>query len=150
MYENEMLRYTVDSMYNQEFSYDYGMPPEANYPCPSLPPPQYPPAVPPTLPPEPNYPMPPIYPMPPTDPWSELKVHCLTQLKAMLEKMKNKKVELVIEGMRNSFDCARIIKVDECMVMVEAKSGVCTIPLGGITAVCMSKEAAEKVMDGKF
>ncbi|HZJ57343.1 MAG TPA: hypothetical protein VFD89_03790 [Clostridia bacterium] len=153
MYNDDMysVRYATDPIYNQEAGYDYyGGASEPYYPYPT-PCPEYPstPPMPPVHPMPPGPPMPPTMPMHPVDPWSAMKILCLTHLKNMLEKMKDKKVALIIEGARGNFDCVRIMSVDECKVVAETKNGVCVISLREITAVCMTKEVADQILKDK-
>ncbi|HZJ83550.1 MAG TPA: hypothetical protein VFD57_07050 [Clostridia bacterium] len=70
----------------------------------------------------------------------------MMHMKDMLKKIMDKKVSLIIEGARGNFDCVKIVKMDDCVVMVETKSGICIIPYHEITAICMSKEVADHIM----
>lgn len=145
MYNNEIypVRYPVDAFNNQGFNNDfYGMPPENNQPYPPMPQPPMPcPPYHPPMPPMPCPPQPPIV-MPP-----DWKLQCMMHMKDMLEKLMHKKVSLIIEGTRCNFDCVKILKMDDCVVMVETKTGICVVPYHEITAICMSKEVAEHIMD---
>jgi|LSQX01.2.fsa_nt_gb hypothetical protein len=150
MYNDEIysVRYGFDPIYNQGTGYDYysGVP-EPHYPYP-MPCPEYPSVpAPPVQPAPPMMPLTPMMPMHPVDPWSGMKMHCLIQLKNILEKAMDKKVALTIEGARGNFDCVRIISVDECKVVVETKNGVCIISLREITAVCMTREVADEIFE---
>lgn len=146
MYSNEIypVGYPADGFFNEDVGRDYfGMPPEYHHPQP-MPCPEYPP-MPPVQPPMP--PMPP--PMPPMDLMPGMKMQCMMHLKHLLEKMKDKKASLIIEGAKGNFDCIKIMSVNDCMVVVETRNGVCLIPLDEITAICMTKEVAEDVLKDK-
>ncbi|NLJ40803.1 MAG: hypothetical protein GX352_04235 [Clostridiales bacterium] len=132
--------------YNQEAVYDYNnMPPEYPY---AMPNPEYSilqPAIPaiPTIavPPMPMQSMP-ASPVPPAPPMDH-KMYCMMHMRSILENLMDKKVSLIIEGTGGSFDCIRILSANECVVTVETKNGICVIPMGQITALCMSEEDAE-------
>ena len=140
MYNNDIYpqAYSTNDYYNNYNNvgadYDYGMPADYYNPYPI---------------PCPEYPSMPAYPMPPADMMPGMKMQCLMHLKYILEKMKDKKAALIIEGARGVFDCIKIMDVTDCMVVVETKNGVCVIPLNEITAVCMSREIADDVLRNK-
>lgn len=165
MYNNEYpVRYPFEDFNNQETSYDYyGTPPGNNHPYPKpespctpmppMPPMPYPPnnSTPP-MPCPPHMPMPPMpcpphLPKPPIDMMPGHRMQCMMHMKDILEKLMNKKASLVIEGARGKFECAKIVKMDDCFVMAETKAGICVIPYHEITAICMSKEVAKDIMD---
>ncbi|MFY9176514.1 MAG: hypothetical protein WBI74_00325 [Caldicoprobacterales bacterium] len=143
MYNNEdyYVRYSADSFfdYNQIPGYGYynayrddhyGKPPGHYEPYPPIPCPEYPP----------------VQPTPPVDMMPGMRERCLMHLRGLLESLMHKKVSLIIEGVRGTFDCIKIISVDDCTVVVETKNGVCVIPINEITAICMSKEVAKDII----
>lgn len=127
------VRYPVDAYYGYYDTYGdnhYGMPPGHYEPYPPMPCPE----------------PPPIHPAPPTDVMPGMRERCLMHLRDLLERLMHKKVSFIIEGARGNFDCTKIIRVNDCTVVVETKNGVCVIPLMEITAVCISKDVAKDII----